>query len=115
MSDHRGPKARSRAPRPEASGGTSDFVQPARRVAYEVIAAVRESDAYANLLLPTKIKRAALNTADAALATELTYGTLRMQGYYDRVIALAAGRPVAMLIGRRAHRAPCRRRSAPWR
>ncbi len=69
-------------------------MQPARRIAYEVIAAVRESDAYANLLLPTKIKRAALNTADAALATELTYGTLRMQGYYDRVIALAAGRPV---------------------
>ncbi|MCU1443810.1 MAG: methyltransferase [Cryobacterium sp.] len=80
--------------RAQGSGG-GDFVQPARRVAYEVIAAVRESDAYANLLLPTKIKRAALNTADAALATELTYGTLRMQGYYDRVIALAAGRPVS--------------------
>ncbi|MFP3465489.1 RsmB/NOP family class I SAM-dependent RNA methyltransferase [Leifsonia sp. SIMBA_070] len=69
-------------------------VQPARRVALEVLQAVRESDAYANLLLPTKINRAALSTADAALATELTYGTLRMQGYYDRVIALAAGRPV---------------------
>jgi 16S rRNA (cytosine967-C5)-methyltransferase len=75
----------------------ADFVQPARRVAYEVIAAVRESDAYANLLLPVRIKRAALNTADAALATELTYGTLRMQGYYDRVIALAAGRPVSAI------------------
>ena len=34
-----------------------------------------------------------LDRADAALATELTYGTLRMQGYYDEVIALAAGRP----------------------
>ncbi|TFD13603.1 RsmB/NOP family class I SAM-dependent RNA methyltransferase [Cryobacterium sp. TMT4-10] len=75
----------------------TDFVQPARRVAYEVIAAVRESDAYANLLLPTRIKRAALNTADAALATELTYGTLRMQGFYDRVIAEAAGRPVTAI------------------
>ncbi len=69
-------------------------VQPARRVAYDVIAAVRESDAYANLLLPTRIARAALSSADAGLATELTYGTLRMQGYYDRVIARAAGRPV---------------------
>ncbi|WP_426515149.1 RsmB/NOP family class I SAM-dependent RNA methyltransferase [Diaminobutyricibacter sp. McL0618] len=69
-------------------------VQPARRVAYDVIAAVRESDAYANLLLPTRIARASLNTADAGLATELTYGTLRMQGYYDRVIARAAGRTV---------------------
>jgi 16S rRNA (cytosine967-C5)-methyltransferase len=73
------------------------FVQPARRVAYEVIAAVRESDAYANLLLPTRIQRAALDTADAALATELTYGTLRMQGFYDRVIAEAAGRPVSAI------------------
>ena len=69
-------------------------VQPARRVAYDVISAVRESDAYANLLLPTRIARAGLSTADAGLATELTYGTLRMQGYYDRVIAKAAGRPV---------------------
>ncbi|MET0955942.1 MAG: transcription antitermination factor NusB, partial [Cryobacterium sp.] len=69
---------------------TNHIVQPARRVAYEVIAAVREDDAYANLLLPTRIQRAALSTADAALATELTYGTLRMQGFYDRVIAEAA-------------------------
>ncbi|WP_314145896.1 transcription antitermination factor NusB [uncultured Leifsonia sp.] len=68
--------------------------QPARRVALEVLTAVRESDAYANLLLPGRIARAGLNQADAALATELTYGTLRMQGYYDRVIARAAGRPV---------------------
>ncbi|MGN6426871.1 MAG: RsmB/NOP family class I SAM-dependent RNA methyltransferase [Leifsonia sp.] len=68
--------------------------QPARRVALDVLTAVRESDAYANLLLPGRIARAGLNQADAALATELTYGTLRMQGYYDRVIARAAGRPV---------------------
>ncbi|MCU1556924.1 MAG: methyltransferase [Microbacteriaceae bacterium] len=55
--------------------------------------AVRESDAYANLLLPVKLERARLGPQDAALATELTYGTLRQQGYYDAVIALAAGRP----------------------
>ncbi len=85
----------ARRPRDRVPAGpAADFVQPARRVAYEVIAAVRESDAYANLLLPTRIQRAALNTADAALATELTYGTLRLQGFYDRVIALAANRPV---------------------
>jgi len=72
----------------------SQIVQPARRIALEVITAVREDDAYANLLLPTKIARARLQTNDAALATELTYGTLRMRGYYDRVIALAAARPV---------------------
>jgi 16S rRNA (cytosine967-C5)-methyltransferase len=67
-------------------------VQPARRIALDVILAVRESDAYANLLLPVRLERAKLSTADAGLATELTYGTLRMQGYYDSVIELAAGR-----------------------
>lgn len=68
-------------------------IQPARRVAYEVIHAVSESDAYANLLLPVKLERAGLRGPDAGLATELTYGTLRQLGYYDRVIEIAAGRP----------------------
>jgi 16S rRNA (cytosine967-C5)-methyltransferase len=63
-------------------------------VAYETIRAVHESDAYANLLLPTSIQRAGLSTADAALATELTYGTLRREGTYDAVIAIAAERGV---------------------
>ena len=69
-------------------------IQPARRIALDVIMAVRESDAYANLLLPVRLERAKLSEADAGLATELTYGTLRRQGYYDAVIALAAGRSV---------------------
>ncbi len=68
--------------------------QPARRIALDVIMAVRESDAYANLLLPVRLGRAKLSEADAGLATELTYGTLRMQGYYDRIIAMAAGRAI---------------------
>jgi 16S rRNA (cytosine967-C5)-methyltransferase len=67
-------------------------VQPARRIAFEVISAVRESDAYANLLLPVKLERAKLSGQDAAFATELSYGTLRRQGYYDAVIEIAAGR-----------------------
>jgi 16S rRNA (cytosine967-C5)-methyltransferase len=67
----------------------------ARSVALETIRAVHESDAYANLLLPRAIARAGLSTSDAALATELTYGTLRRQGTYDAVIALAADRPAA--------------------
>lgn len=67
-------------------------VQPARAVAFDVLRAVNESDAYANLLLPTAIDRAGLSAADAGLATELTYGTLRRVGYYDAVIELAAQR-----------------------
>lgn len=69
-------------------------VSPARVVAYDVLRAVHEGDAYANLLLPSRIREAQLTPADAALATELSYGALRMQGHDDRVIALAAGRPV---------------------
>ncbi|WP_367641272.1 RsmB/NOP family class I SAM-dependent RNA methyltransferase [Microbacterium sp. SYP-A9085] len=67
----------------------------ARDVAYDVLRAVRADDAYANLLLPRMIERAGLAPADAALATELTYGTLRRQGTYDAVVAAAADRPVA--------------------
>nr|WP_240742870.1 transcription antitermination factor NusB [Microbacterium wangchenii] len=69
-------------------------VQGARRVAYDVLRAVDEADAYANLLLPHAIGRAGLDAKDAALATELTYGTLRRRGTYDAVIALAADRRI---------------------
>ncbi len=65
-----------------------------RRVAYETIRAVNESDAYANLLLPRAIARSGMGTADAALTTELTYGTLRRQGTYDAVIRIAADRSI---------------------
>lgn len=71
------------------------IVAAPRRVAYDVIRAVHESDAYANLLLPTSITRAGLSGPDAALATELTYGTLRRQGTYDAVVAIAADRPAS--------------------
>ena len=69
-------------------------VQPARRVAYDVLRAVSETDAYANLVLPPAIAEAQLSPQDAALATELTYGTLRRLGTYDAIIASAADRPV---------------------
>lgn len=66
----------------------------ARDVAFETLRAVHISDAYANLVLPKAIARAGLDSADAGLATELTYGTLRRQGTYDAIIAIAANRPV---------------------
>jgi 16S rRNA (cytosine967-C5)-methyltransferase len=75
-------------------GGVVSAAKESRRVAFETIRAVNESDAYANLLLPKAITRAGLDTADAALATELTYGTLRRQGTYDAVIQIAADRSI---------------------
>lgn len=73
--------------------GPQRTVQPARRVAYDVLRAVSESDAYANLILPPAIAEARLDPQDAALATELAYGTLRRRGTYDAIIAAAADRP----------------------
>lgn len=71
----------------------------ARSVALDVLWAVTETDAYANLLLPSRLQRAGLSHSDAALATELTYGSLRLRGYYDRVIELAARRPTDRIDG----------------
>jgi len=66
----------------------------ARRVAFDVLRAVQVDDAYANLLLPTRIRRAGLSARDAGFATELTYGSIRMLGRYDAIIALASGRRI---------------------
>jgi 16S rRNA (cytosine967-C5)-methyltransferase len=60
----------------------------------EVLTGVRERDAYANLLLPSLLSRQRPSREDAAFATELAYGTLRLAGRYDAIIANAAGRPV---------------------
>ncbi|WP_311476480.1 transcription antitermination factor NusB [uncultured Gulosibacter sp.] len=65
-----------------------------RLVALDVLVAVERDDAYANLLLRPRLDAAGVTGVDAALATELTYGTLRLIGYYDAVIALAAHRAV---------------------
>jgi 16S rRNA (cytosine967-C5)-methyltransferase len=75
------------------SGGIS----PARAIALEVLTQVRERDAYANLLLPSLLSRQRPSREDAAFATELAYGTLRLSGRYDAIIAKAAGRPIAKI------------------
>jgi 16S rRNA (cytosine967-C5)-methyltransferase len=64
-----------------------------RRVAYDVLAAVDERDAYANLLLPALLRERGIEGRDAALATELTYGTLRGLQTYDAILDLCSDRP----------------------
>ncbi len=59
----------------------------ARLVAYDVLRAVTDDGAYANLVLPDFIRRARLNKLDASFATNLCYGTLRMRGRWDAIIA----------------------------
>ena len=68
---------------------------PAREVALEVLREVDGSDAYANLVLPPALRRARLHGRDAAFATELAYGTLRLRGRYDAVLARCTDRPLA--------------------
>jgi 16S rRNA (cytosine967-C5)-methyltransferase len=62
-----------------------------------VLRGVEERDAYANLLLGTVLERTGLDARDAAFATELTAGTLRMRGLYDAVLATLVGRPLDAL------------------
>ena len=68
-----------------------------RRAAYQVLAAVENREAYANLLLPKLLADRDITGRDAALATELAYGTLRGQGTYDAVLAACSDRPLDKL------------------
>lgn len=95
--DGRGQQTRQGRPRSRPAGRPATPAPDSRSVALAVMAAVRDRAAYANLALPAELRRARLDTRDAALATELTYGTLRAQGLLDRIIALAAARGVEEL------------------
>ncbi|MDG4668937.1 rRNA small subunit methyltransferase B [Mycobacterium sp. 236(2023)] len=68
-------------------------LDPARQAAFDVLRAVSERDAYANLALPALLRERGISGLDAAFATELTYGTCRARGLLDAVIVAAAGRP----------------------
>ncbi|WP_420114937.1 RsmB/NOP family class I SAM-dependent RNA methyltransferase, partial [Pseudactinotalea sp.] len=70
---------------------------PARHAAYDTLRAVAESDSYANLVLPPMLAERGIRGRDAAFATELTYGTLRLQGRYDAILGLAGDRDPAGL------------------
>ncbi|MHB1802714.1 MAG: RsmB/NOP family class I SAM-dependent RNA methyltransferase [Actinomycetes bacterium] len=86
--------------RPTRSGstpGTHPRPDPARDVAFEVLRAVSERAAYANLVLPTLLRRRQLAGREAGLATELAYGTLRAEGTYDQVLARCVDRSLAAL------------------
>jgi 16S rRNA (cytosine967-C5)-methyltransferase len=72
---------------------------PPRRAALDTLAAVRERDAYANLMLPGLLRQRGISGRDAALATELCYGTCRAQGLLDAVLQSCADRPLSEVDG----------------
>ncbi|MDT0396902.1 MULTISPECIES: transcription antitermination factor NusB [Streptomyces] len=87
-----------RRPRKPAKPYRRPQKDPVRVLAFEALRAVDERDAYANLVLPPLLRKARENddfdARDAALATELVYGTLRRQGTYDAVVAACVDRPL---------------------
>jgi 16S rRNA (cytosine967-C5)-methyltransferase len=84
------PSTRSRQ-RPAERARTADA---ARLVAFDTLRAVETDDAYANLVLPGLLRDRRIGPRDAAFATELAYGTLRMRGLYDAVLAACVDRPL---------------------
>ncbi|GAB2674104.1 16S rRNA m5C967 methyltransferase [Gordonia jinhuaensis] len=107
MSDRRAPRAGSAREKPAREKSARDkpayvrdkAVDEPRAAARDVLRAVRERDAYANLVLPKMLRERHITGRDAAFATELTYGTARAMGVLDRIIAAAANRPVAEIDG----------------
>ncbi len=98
------PEERRRPPLPGRTGGgrgrraaprSRSRVDNVRLTAYDVLRAVDERDAYANLVLPAMLRERGLTGRDAALATEITYGVLRGRGRYDAVLGACVDRPLA--------------------
>jgi len=76
----------------QARQASRPAADPPRRTAFDVLSAVTLRGAYANLMLAASLRERELSGKDAALATELVYGTLRGRGSYDAVIELCADR-----------------------
>jgi len=83
-------KSRGQGSRPERA-------DPVRRAVFDVLLAVAKRGAYANLLLPSVLRERRLTGRDAALATELCYGTLRGQGTYDAILGVCSDRRITRM------------------
>ena len=72
-----------KSPKPEAS----------RLLAFDLLTEVNRNEGYSNLLLPQALNSSKLDERDKSLVTELLYGTIRMQGKHDWVLAQISDRP----------------------
>ncbi|KZM37266.1 RsmB/NOP family class I SAM-dependent RNA methyltransferase [Oerskovia enterophila] len=88
-------RARGAGQRSEsAPSQRAKVTDPARNVAFDVLQEVASSDAYANLVLPPLLRVRGIRGRDAAFATELAYGTLRLRGRYDAIVSRCVDRPL---------------------
>ena len=65
---------------------------PVRLLVYDILKEVNRSDGYSNLLLPQALTTSNFEQRDKGFATELLYGTLRMQGRHDYIAAQVSDR-----------------------
>ena len=65
----------------------------ARLLAFDLLTEVNRNEGYSNLLLPQALNASKLEDRDRSLVTELLYGTIRMQGKHDWVLAQISDRP----------------------
>ena len=66
---------------------------PVRLLVYDILKEVNRSDGYSNLLLPQSLTTSNFEQREKGFATELLYGTLRMQGRHDYIAAQVSDRP----------------------
>jgi 16S rRNA (cytosine967-C5)-methyltransferase len=79
--------------KPARKSFTSPKPDAARLLAYDVLHEVNRNGGYSNLLLPKILSKSQLDERDRGFATELVYGTLRMQGRHDWILAQVSDRP----------------------
>ena len=72
-------------------------VSQARYEAVHVLVRVERDRAFADLALEAALERARLDPRDAALCTEIVYGTLRWRRHLDWRLAPHLKRPLAKL------------------
>ena len=79
----------------EAQRNTFKSPKPdaARLLAFDLLSEVNRNNGYSNLLLPQALNASKLEDRDRSLVTELLYGTIRMQGKHDWVLAQISDRP----------------------
>ena len=77
----------ARAGAPAAGRARGSRPSPAREVAARVLERVETDAAFADAALDAELTARRLQTRDAALATELVFGTLRWQRYLDWILA----------------------------
>lgn len=80
-------KSKFKAPKPDS----------VRLLVFDLLQEVNQRGGYSNLLLPSALTDSKFEQRDKGFATELLYGTLRMQGRHDYIASQISERPWAQV------------------